>query len=130
MLRSIFLIYVIVVLYFSLSPSPIGAEILHSDKLSHFIAYFVMGFLVYITFRAFRQKVYMFVLIILLGVLIEGAQHYIPGRTASYTDIVANTLGLLISYFVCWLAASRITKMKKLNTFTPDADQSDIIIGD
>ena len=38
-----------------------------------------------------------------LGVVIEFFQLYIPGRSASFFDIMANTLGAIVGCFIGWI---------------------------
>jgi len=41
---------------------------------------------------------------VLLGGVLEVAQYYVPGRTASYADAAANTLGVVVGVLVAMRA--------------------------
>jgi hypothetical protein len=103
MLKLIFIAYALLVMTFSLIPTAIGGSVMYSDKLAHFIAYGGMGFLAYISVASVNKRVYLFLLVISLGVVLEFFQLYIPGRSASFVDIMANTLGVIVGYFVGWI---------------------------
>lgn len=98
MLKIVSGAYIIVVIVLSLVPvsSTIGAG--YSDKIAHFIAYGGMGVLAYFGTDSLRKRSYLFLSIIALGVLMEGLQFYIPGRSASYLDILANAGGALFGF--------------------------------
>jgi len=103
MLKLIFIAYALLVMTFSLIPTAIGGSAMYADKLAHFIAYGGMGFLAYISVASVNKRVYLFLLVISLGVVLEFFQLYIPGRSASFVDIMANTLGVIVGYFVGWI---------------------------
>lgn len=66
-----------------------------SDKLLHLLVYLALAFLPGIAFgnrrRAFQSAAAMF----LLGVLLELAQNFAPGRGVELDDLLANTAGIL-----------------------------------
>ena len=95
MLKLIFIAYTLLVITLSLIPTAIGGSVMYADKLAHFIAYGGMGFLAYISVGSVNKRVYLFLLVISLGVVLEFFQLYIPGRSASFLDIMANTLGAI-----------------------------------
>jgi len=102
MLKLIFIAYTLLVMTLSLIPTAIGGSAMYADKLAHFIAYGGMGFLAYISVGSVNKRVYLFLLVISLGVVLEFFQLYIPGRGASFVDIMANTLGAIVGCFVGW----------------------------
>lgn len=102
MLKLIFIAYTLLVITLSLIPTAIGGSGMYVDKLAHFIAYGGMGFLAYISVGSVNKRVYLFLFVISLGVVLEFFQHYIPGRSASFLDIMANTLGAISGCFVGW----------------------------
>ena len=65
-----------------------------SDKIQHIGAYAVLAVLWMLAFEGWR-RVAAALSMILLGVLLEAAQHYAPGRTPDLSDAVANALGVL-----------------------------------
>jgi VanZ family protein len=79
-------------------------EIFSMDKLLHFGVYFVLGFLVMKSARQMslkRSKVhYLYVFLFVSSIADEWHQHFIPGRSVSIWDFVANATGLLVSIMV------------------------------
>ena len=71
------------------APSPIW------DKLAHCLIYMGMAILAAFTFQPGRSYRYSLIFAILLGVSLEGIQSFIPLRTASLYDGLANTLGVI-----------------------------------
>jgi hypothetical protein len=66
-----------------------------SDKVLHMTAYALLALLPAVAFRA--GTALLFVMITeLIGVALEVAQGVVPGRSCEPTDVVANTVGLLV----------------------------------
>lgn len=86
---------VIAIAYLSLTPS--DTLTIGNDKISHFIAYgtlmFNSGLLTFHEKNKFIRAIF---LCVLYGVLIEIAQHFVPGRFMSIYDIIANVAGVVI----------------------------------
>lgn len=64
------------------------------DKAQHFVAYLAISALPVIGFRNRRAGILAGLSMFLLGLLLEGAQHYSPGRAVEYGDVVANGAGV------------------------------------
>ncbi|MGD9380368.1 MAG: VanZ family protein [candidate division WOR-3 bacterium] len=77
---------------------------LHLDKLYHFIAFFILGFLAsrLLSVRGF------FVLGLIVLLLAEFQQLIIPGRLFELSDIAAGGIALVVSYFVCRQRGAKI----------------------
>lgn len=79
----------------SLLPPSSGVEIKVNDKFGHGLAYFVLmcnlGLL-------YRQRYFPWIALAILAYscLMEYIQGFIPGRTVSWLDVVANTTGAII----------------------------------
>ena len=79
-----------------------------TDKLVHFAMFFPFPFLMYLSLgarsRAKRRRLGILLLIlsagVLLAVLTEGAQHFLPYRSGEWTDLLADTLGLLTATLI------------------------------
>lgn len=69
---------------------------MHLDKIYHFAAFFIMGFL---AARLLSVRGFFMVGIIVL-VLAEFQQLVIPGRLFEFSDIAAGGVGLVTSYFI------------------------------
>jgi VanZ family protein len=64
-----------------------------SDKIEHFTAYFGLAVIPVLGFDT-RKGLTAALSMILLGVLLDVAQKFIPGRTFDLADIAANTVGV------------------------------------
>jgi len=78
------------------------------DKLAHLGVYSILG---YLAFRAFRgrklsaaMKCLIFALLTLNAALDEYHQRFIPGRSVSVWDLLANCLGLITGLVAGWIA--------------------------
>lgn len=87
----------------------IGFEVPFTDKIVHFLFYMVAMFLGGLGGREFYSKRFgsklimkrFFLSLWVYGVLIEVMQAVLPtGRSAEIWDVVANTLGLSISFII------------------------------
>jgi len=92
------------VLVVSLLPqTQVFIETPFSDKIDHFLAYFILSF---VALLASTEKHSVFMILIahiLLGIGIEVAQSFVPGRYMEVLDGVANTIGVgfgAVLYFV------------------------------
>ena len=64
------------------------------DKLQHFGAYLALSFLPAIGFRDRRRGIVVGLSMFVLGTLLEGGQHFSPGRTVELGDVIANGIGV------------------------------------
>jgi glycopeptide antibiotics resistance protein len=79
----------------------------NKDKIAHFVMYFVTSLLFYLTFRnRFRTTdIYAVLFASSYGAILEVAQLFVPGRSCSFKDLVANLSGVLfffILYRILW----------------------------
>ena len=65
-----------------------------NDKVMHFGAYLALSFLPVIGFRDRRRGIVAGLSMFLLGVLMEAGQHFSPGRTVEFGDVIANGAGV------------------------------------
>jgi len=65
------------------------------DVVYHFCAYLWLSFLPFIGYRSVQDAWIAALLMILLGIGLESAQHFLPERVFSITDIAANSCGVL-----------------------------------
>lgn len=90
--------------YLLLSPEPMwfmngvsapveGPESL-PDYVQHFMAFFVLGYLVFSRQREVDRQSRLLWIALLYALLTEGAQYFIPGRFCSFNDFVFNLFGL------------------------------------
>jgi VanZ family protein len=77
------------------SPLMVAIDRLHIwDKLRHFGAYLALSFLPVIGFRDQRRGIVAGLSMFVLGTLLEGGQHFSPGRAVEFGDVVANGAGV------------------------------------
>jgi VanZ family protein len=65
-----------------------------SDKVLHFCAYLALSLLPVAGFHDRRRGIMAGVSMFVLGLLIEAAQHFAPGRAVEFGDVIANTAGV------------------------------------
>lgn len=117
--NKIFFVYTPLVLYWLLIltltslPSRSLPEVGISDKISHLLAFFGLAVLLSLTFQ-FQEKweklktnykIYTFWVVTLYGFLDELHQLFIPGRSGTLDDWIADIVGGIIGiYFLEWFA--------------------------
>lgn len=74
------------------------------DKIYHFLLYSLWSFPVFIANP--KSVKFFFIFMILYGGLIEVIQPYF-NRSCEIVDFIANTLGVLFSYCICFIAKSQ-----------------------
>lgn len=97
---------VALVVWLSLTPAPVDSGVDHGDKLGHLLAYAgLMGW----WGQLHRRWLLLFVLFVALGAAMELLQGLTPTREPSLADMLANTAGAALGWFVTrrrprWLA--------------------------
>ena len=77
------------------SPVMVAIGRLHiNDKVQHFCAYLALSSLPVIGFRNRRRGIVAGLTMFVLGVLLEGGQHFSPGRAVELGDVIANGAGV------------------------------------
>lgn len=95
-----------------LSLTSLETFVVGNDKTSHFTAYSILMFNAGLVF--FKPKKTFLIAIILCliyGGLIEVAQHFIPGRSMSRYDMVANALGVGTGVVLTYLLYSPVSRI-------------------
>jgi len=82
------------------------------DVLQHSGYFFIFTLAVLWIFPAFRRFSPYYWLLILLAVVLETAQYWIPKRSFSLMDMCSNVLGISAAYF-CWWAVKKIISSKQ-----------------
>jgi len=78
-------------------------KISYQDKLEHFIAYFVLGLSWFLVNKRYLKtsKYLVACCVVIYGIIIEILQDTITNyRSFDYYDIVANTFGVLVAFYV------------------------------
>lgn len=79
---------------------------LPNDKYLHFLAYAWLSLFAFFFTKSFEELLIWQAGLLLTGILIEGVQHFIPGRQFCWRDILANSAGVLtvgIGSLFCYL---------------------------
>ena len=100
---------VLLVVWGSLIPLPPLPFPLDSDKLLHFITYFVLAAMGVTAFRARRSALLAVLGLIVLGGILEILQGFV-GRQTSIADQLANTLGVLAGGTLARLVVERLRR--------------------
>jgi VanZ family protein len=88
-------------------PGPLPA----SDKHLHAAGYLVLGFLADFAFPSRPYLLAKVAPLLLYGVVIEGLQSRIPGRSAEAADLLANLAGLLL-FWLCLPLLRRVPVLR------------------
>ena len=111
-LRVSLVLVLAAIAYLSLTPTT--SISVGNDKVGHFIAYSAlmtnMGLVTLTKMKSFRIGI---VFSICYGMLMEIGQHFVPGRTFSMLDMVANVSGVLIGVTISLLFGKQILKLLK-----------------
>lgn len=69
-----------------------------NDKVGHFIAYFTLMFIMGLAFwKRKKELLTVFFISAAYGVLMEIGQYFVPGRSFSFLDMLANASGALLA---------------------------------
>ena len=111
------IIWALIVLVLTLMPGKAIPDVgfFNADKLVHF---FIFGFQMILTsfalvkiarLKAKPENPVLFagVFSVLFGIMIEFIQNYVPGRSFSIADMIANTIGVILGYFTVRLLMRR-----------------------
>lgn len=88
-----------------------SVRILGWDKLGHTLVYFVLALLINRSLLLLRirknQAALLYSIVLLTAAMDEYHQVFIPGRSVSVWDFVANSVGLLAGFGVFWISYDR-----------------------
>ena len=111
-LRITLILLLIAIAYLSLTPST--SISVGNDKAGHFIAYGTLminiGLITLPKIMRFRSGI---IFAVGYGMLMEIGQYFVPGRTFSMYDMLANVLGVAIGIIVSILFGKRLQKWLK-----------------
>ncbi|MBI5187938.1 MAG: VanZ family protein [Nitrospirae bacterium] len=96
-LIMVFLVWMIIVTYLSLTSEPVPGMPERYDKFGHFFLYLITSSLFYIVFKKKFRRVLLYAVLfsVLYGTIMELLQVLIPERSFSFEDITANTSGAI-----------------------------------
>ncbi|PCJ68364.1 MAG: VanZ family protein [Rhodobiaceae bacterium] len=117
--QSAFLSWVIIVLAisgFSLWPEGFVPDTYMLDKLAHFSAYALLAVVPAIFITSWRTLLWVAAGLIAIGAGLEGAQHLLPHRWASYSDLAANIAGVLTGSAMGWIGGRWFVRPASIET--------------
>lgn len=97
--RLLFYAVISVVLVLALVPSNTSLPTTGWDKSNHFLAFGVLAFLAH---KSYKPNFYtLFFGLFIYGGTIELLQSLTPTRSGEITDLIADSVGILIGYGIC-----------------------------
>ncbi len=95
--RILFILLFTLVTYLAVTPISHDVSTLCWDKANHLAAFLCLAILADLAFLTGSRVAAKLLLLLLYSCLIEGVQHFVPGRQFAVPDLAANTLGLLLA---------------------------------
>ena len=97
---SLTILYMLLIFYLSSLPRPIKYELAPGmDKILHLFEYAILGYLLEVSLKKSQVRAYLIVAWLIgsfYGVTDEIHQSFVPGREASFIDLIADSLGSFI----------------------------------
>ncbi|MBK3332182.1 VanZ family protein [Persephonella atlantica] len=108
MIKTVFWVYLVFMLLFSFAP--LGVELPTSDKINHFVEFFVFSIL----FKEAYKTSYWgnFFYSLFLSVFIEFVQYFLPYRSAEFGDVTADILGITSGLFIYFVLKLTYMELK------------------
>jgi VanZ family protein len=107
--QIVFLFYIMLIAVVSLVPSDSRSlPVKHIDKVGHFLAYVLMAVLALVSYEKRGGQISAVLLTVVIAILLEWGQSFVPGRLATLTDGVTNMLGLLVGVLLYWFYFRRL----------------------
>ena len=100
LLKILIIIQLLIMTFFSFKTQAALIQISISDKVIHFFAYAIMTLWLHLLFSSKNIFFKSIILLFIYGLIIEFVQYFIPGRSFSIMDVVANFLGI---FCVCYV---------------------------
>ena len=99
---SIGWLMVLLVCYFSLMSDPpeFNIEFEYLDKLEHFFSYFILMAWFAQLYKTFQTRLFYVLFFVSMGVILEVLQGLGGVRFFEYGDMLANTLGAVLAWFL------------------------------
>ena len=92
---AIWLVLLFSVVLSILVPKSILSSNFNIDKIAHFTSYFFLTYFAIKTFNTKKSRNKIILLLIILAIVLEYFQIYIPHREFSYQDMAMNLFGVL-----------------------------------
>ena len=112
--RILFYIATAVVFFLALSPSgQLDMDIRNGDKILHALAFFVLSLLLNRASSTIQHRIRNMLALLLFGGAIEVAQSFTAYRNASFNDLLADLVGILLFQLLYSLLRFRQQQRKK-----------------
>ena len=92
--RLILVISILLISILSIQEIEIQSSVNFSDKLLHFFCFLYLTIITWLS-RIIYKELWLYVIVLAYGILIEIIQIYIPYRSFEFLDIFADFLGIL-----------------------------------
>ena len=83
----------------------------NADKIVHFVCFGILSF--WIAFAIIRKKTLCIPLTSLYGIIDEIHQYFVPGRSCSFADWIADTIGAAAGYLAFTITLALIVKITR-----------------
>ena len=97
--RLILLISIVSISILSIQEIEVQSSVNFSDKLFHFFCFLYLTIISWLS-RIIYKELWLYVIVLAYGILIEIVQIYIPYRSFEFLDIFADFLGVLAGSFL------------------------------
>ena len=97
--RLILVISVVFITILSIQEIEVPSSVNFSDKLLHFFCFLYLIIISWLS-RIIYKELWLYVIVLAYGILIEIIQIYIPYRSFEFLDIFADFLGILVGSFL------------------------------
>ena len=96
--RLILLVSIVFISILSIQEIEVQSSVNFSDKLLHFFCFLYLTIISWLS-RIIFKELWLYVIVLAYGILIEIIQIYIPYRSFEFLDIFADFLGILVGIF-------------------------------
>ena len=112
--QVLFWLWAILVLVLSIIPyqnkriEPEQEEVIRIDYLLHLVVFFILSFLFILwnkeKIKIFNQLALLYLInSLIFSFIVELVQLYVPNRTYNIIDVIYNTMGILVGFFISYL---------------------------
>jgi VanZ family protein len=102
-LRLQFFILLVIYVFLGVVKIPADGPLSFNDLLMHCIGYIVLMCSIFLAFPLKNKAIKFLTLLFIFSFLIECIQYFLPYRSFSLMDMLANSMGLLIGLGLAWL---------------------------
>jgi len=93
-----FFFCILLVTYLSTTVREIEIVTNNWDKSNHFFAFFILYYFLYFGYK--KKFAINMIILLSFAIQVEIVQYFIPGRTFSILDIIADVIGIIFGYLI------------------------------